>query len=116
VRDYDCSYGPREQLNRYSHFIDLSYLYNNYQSRRRLGGQLRFSINANGEVTFPVRRPNSCPYGQGNLYVTGDVNGEQNVYLSGVETIWLRNHNQLAESLQKLNPHWDDETLYQQVN
>jgi peroxidase len=116
VRDYECNYGPREQLNRYSHYLDLSYLYSNsYHSRKRVGGQLRFSVNANGEITFPLKNPNGCPYARGSIYHTGDVNGEQNVYLTAAQTIWLRNHNQVADGLQKINPHWDDETLFQQA-
>lgn len=116
VRDYECNYGPREQLNRYSHFLDLGYVYNNADSMRWfMGGLLRFSVNARGEVTFPLKSASGCPYAQGAIYNTGDINAEQNVYLTGTQIVWLRNHNQLAEELSKINVHWDDETLFQQA-
>jgi peroxidase len=116
VRDYECNYGPREQLNRHSHFLDLRFIYaNSENTRARKEGLLSVSINALGEYTFKLKNPNGCPYGRGEIYHTGDENGEQNVYLTGVQNIWLRNHNQLAETLRRINAHWDDETLFQEA-
>ena len=35
--------------------------------------------------------------------------------LTSLHTVWMRQHNHLTDQLKNLNPHWDDERLYQEA-
>ena len=43
----------------------------------------------------------------------GDRRGDVHPGATMLTTIFIRNHNKLAESLAKMHPNWDDEKLYQ---
>ncbi|KAF6725968.1 Eosinophil peroxidase [Oryzias melastigma] len=48
-------------------------------------------------------------------FIAGDVRVDENIALTSIHTLFLREHNRLARQLKRLNPHWDSETLYQEA-
>ncbi|KAK3926529.1 Peroxidase [Frankliniella fusca] len=48
-------------------------------------------------------------------YLTGDLRANQNPMLAGLQTLLLREHNRVAAALADLNPHWEDERVYQEA-
>lgn len=48
-------------------------------------------------------------------FESGDSRTNQNMMLTSIHNIWLREHNRLARQLRRINPHWNDETLYQEA-
>lgn len=48
-------------------------------------------------------------------YRTGDVRTNQNPGLTILQIILMREHNRIADVLQQINPHWDDELTYQEA-
>src|SRR5581483_12391770 len=52
---------------------------------------------------------------EGDLFATGDRRGNENVELTALQTLFVRNHNRLATELQKQHPGWSDEQLYQEA-
>lgn len=39
---------------------------------------------------------------------------DENIALTSIHTLFLREHNRLVRDLKRLNPQWDSETLYQE--
>ncbi len=61
----------------------------------------------------------SCPYmplNSSKLFVAGDVRANENMGLSSVHTLFLREHNRLATQFAALYPSWNDEKIYQVLN
>jgi prostaglandin-endoperoxide synthase 2 len=53
------------------------------------------------------------PERHGKLYATGLERGNSSVGYVAISTIFMREHNRLCGELQKRNPSWDDERLFQ---
>jgi hypothetical protein len=46
---------------------------------------------------------------------SGDERVNLNVGLASLHTLMVREHNRVATMLEDVNPHWDEETLYQEA-
>jgi len=64
-----------------------------------------------------VERPNAGrqSLAQGGCFQAGDLRVNENVGLALMHTIWMREHNRLADQLARLNGHWNDERLFQEA-
>lgn len=114
--------GPREQINQNSAYMDSSQIYGeNYckaMSLRTTGGMLNATFNPTRgfKVLMPqVTHMKECRSPSGYCFYAGDTRASEQPALAAVHTIYLREHNRITEELHRINPHWDDETLYQQA-
>ncbi|CAF0706986.1 unnamed protein product [Brachionus calyciflorus] len=123
VVNFDCDLGHREQLNTVSHFLDLSFLYGSdseaeEETRARVRGfLLAVRIRGIKHDYLPFR---NRPFCQGlrptdRCFITGDARAESNAFLTGFQTVFLRQHNLIARKLSLINPLWNDEKLYQET-
>jgi hypothetical protein len=108
--------GVRQYQNAITHFLDGSVIYGSDQARADdlrsfSGGRLRES--SPGMLPF---NDNGLPNAGGtgsNLYISGDVRANEQVGLTGMHALFMREHNRTADALAAANPGWSDEQIYQ---
>lgn len=113
---------PRQQINTISAFLDGSQVYGSDATRAAAlrtfsGGHMKTSAGnmlpfntaglANANDAHLV--PNS------QLYLAGDIRANENIELISMQTLFVREHNRLADQIAKANPALSDEAIYQQA-
>ncbi|XP_068232414.1 peroxidasin-like [Palaemon carinicauda] len=114
IASQGCTLGPREQLNQLTAYIDGSQIYGSTDSVARelrtfQGGHLKKT--ANGDL-LPQR---CCTDRSFTCFAAGDNRVNEQPGLASIHTLWLRVHEKLVSNFAQINPHWDDETLYQEA-
>jgi peroxidase len=116
--EFNCALPYREQINEVTSWVDLSQVYgNNKQTADALRayqyGKLKVS-------SFDGLRGDYLPTGCAAYQLTknfcfqaGDSRVNQYPALTSQHTVWVREHNRIADALWKLNPTWSDELTYQ---
>ncbi|KZS13261.1 Peroxinectin [Daphnia magna] len=133
----DGRLGHVEQMNQNTHFLDLSGLYG---SDDKVAAELRTFEKGALKVLIRPRHayhhdmdlhpPDNdtdvdCalsravtgidPPEEIKCFLAGDNRINVTPYMVASQTVFLREHNGVAELLSTLNPHWDDERLYQEA-
>jgi serine/threonine protein kinase len=122
---------PRQQTNVDTSFLDLSQVYGSSATvadalRTHSGGHLKTSsgdmLPLNNTSFFTVDQlaalnmaNDSQAAPSSSLVAAGDVRANENVELTALQTLFVRNHNRLAAELQQEHPDWTDEQLYQEA-
>jgi hypothetical protein len=133
---------PRQQINAITAYLDLS---NVYGSTQAVADALRVT-NPDGSLGYLLKTSpgNMLPYNNltyftqdqlnalnmandagavhnDQLFAAGDVRANENVELTALQTLFVRNHNRIATQLAQLDPtkfgftSWTDENLYQEA-
>lgn len=99
---------PREQVNQITAWIDGSMVYGSDQAtadslRTFIGGKLRTSSG------------NLPPTDAAGNFQAGDVRANENIELTSMHAIFVREHNWWATQIALQNPRLSDETIYQRA-
>jgi heme peroxidase/glucodextranase-like protein len=111
---------PAQQINDITSFIDASVVYGSDPTRANAlrtfkDGMLKTSANDLPPLNT-VGLPNAndahiVPDNQ--LFLAGDVRGNENIGLTALQTLFIREHNTIASILKKEHPRLGDEAIYQ---
>ncbi|TWT32058.1 peroxidase family protein [Blastopirellula retiformator] len=99
---------PREQFNSITAFIDGSQVYGSTQEvadslRSFEGGKL---LTSDGDL---------LPIDDQGFFAAGDIRANENIELTALQTLFVREHNFWAERIGAENPALSDEEIYQQA-
>ncbi len=108
---------PREQTNSITSYIDASNVYGSDATRaaalRDTGNGGRMKTSAGGLLPYNTMGLDNAGGPAPNFFVAGDVRANEQSGLLAMHTLFVREHNRLADLLSIDNPTWNDEQLYQ---
>ncbi|XP_053276431.1 eosinophil peroxidase [Pleuronectes platessa] len=123
----------RQQMNALTAFLDLGQVYGSDHTKARFlrkeRGLLRVNTkhkdNGRDLLPFAATGANMCATRarisknvnaeEVPCFLAGDERVNENIALTSLHTLLMREHNRLVHALKKLNPHWDGERLYQEA-
>nr|XP_046242082.1 eosinophil peroxidase-like [Scatophagus argus] len=126
----------RQQMNSLTAFIDVGQVYGSDDAKARFlrdlstdEGLLRVNTEYkdNGRELLPftnmganmcatrarITKDNNAE--EVPCFLAGDERSNENIALTSLHTLLMREHNRLARALANLNPHWNGERLYQEA-
>ncbi|KFM73005.1 Peroxidase, partial [Stegodyphus mimosarum] len=114
--------GEREQMNLVTSFLDASGVYGSFDDKNKVlrsfeNGLLKVCW-INDTMMLPPAHHISyeCGFPSKDLYCfkAGDMRVNEQIELTAIHAIWMREHNRVATRLHSVNPKWDDEKLFQE--
>lgn len=116
----DCKIGYAKQFSRVTHYLDGSFIYGSdaqtlHSLRTFTGGQMNVFDDFGRELLPLSTDPNSncLTLARGSAcFAAGDVRVNQVITLAALHTMFLREHNRVADILSRINPHWNDEVIF----
>ncbi|NEP10219.1 MAG: hypothetical protein F6K14_08365 [Symploca sp. SIO2C1] len=113
---------PRQLPNVITTWIDGSNVYGSNDERTNFlrsfeGGKLKISEGNLLPFNDGTVEENDNPTRQDptSLFVAGDVRANENSVLTSLHTLFMREHNRLADALAEAHPDWTDEQLFQRA-
>ncbi len=110
---------PRQQRNEITAWIDASQVYGSDAARARalrtLDGSGRLRTSRGDLLPFNTTGLANAGGPSSALFLAGDVRANEQVGLTAMHTLFVREHNRHARELAARQPDWDGEQIYQQA-
>lgn len=108
---------PRQQVTSITAFMDMSVIYGSSQERNDIlrefeDGKLRESVCSLLPYATGGFDNANIPNGTA-LYAAGDIRANENVCLTSMQTLWVREHNYWAHIIKEVDHCLSDEEIYQ---
>ncbi len=119
---YDINTGintPREQLNEITGWIDASNVYGSDEERatalRTMDGTGRLKTSKHKLLPFNKDGFSNAGGDSDTLFLAGDVRANEQVGLTAMHTLFVREHNRLAKKIRRKNRYLSGEEIYQRA-
>jgi len=124
-----CELQNREQLNQISHWLDGSNIYGSTDEEaaklRGVRGKLKISKHAgqtqdslptcNRHGKEDIEACEACEGEDKDCYYAGDLRVNEQLNLIVVHTLFMREHNRIADTFARFHPEWSDEKIFQEA-
>jgi hypothetical protein len=114
---YNAVNGVRQQVNAITAYIDASNVYGSDPSRatelRALDGTGRLKTSGGNLLPFNDHGFPNAPSPDPSLFLAGDVRSNEQVGLTAMHTLFMREHNYWADRFRHDSPRLSDDQLYQ---
>jgi peroxidase len=112
---------PREQINEVTSYIDASQIYGSSASRAaalRTGGGTGAKLLTSANNLLPyntagLANQNNGPTPAHQLFLAGDIRANENLLLTSMQTVFMREHNRLVDLISVQQPSLNAEAQYQ---
>lgn len=112
--------GPREQVNQNTAYLDASQVYGENTCVARdlkgYGGRMNCTVHPVKGIKDLLPRSDhhpECKTSSGLCFIAGDGRASEQPALTVIHTVFMREHNRLVAGLKQVNPHWDDEKMFE---
>ena len=121
---YDSATGtafnnPRQQENEITAWIDASNVYGSDEVRaaalRTLDGTGRLKVSAGDLLPFNTEGLANAGGDSADLFLAGDVRANEQVGLTAMHTLFVREHNRLADDIAEDNPGLSGDEIYERA-
>ena len=116
--DYELVDGVRQHINAITAYIDASQVYGSDEERafalRTLDGSGKLATSEGDLLPFnTVGFANAPTALAANFFLAGDVRANEQVGLTAMHTVFVREHNYWATTMREANPRMSGEEIYQ---